>query len=191
MSKSRKGSIWRARLAIQQFGIDAMQPHGIAAPGIGVALGVGVVEVEHAALGDHGVEVEILLQPLPELHRQFVERVVARQQVVGADDRRVAADIAGADIALFQHRDIGDAEFLGEVIGRRQSMPAAADDNHVIVALRNRAAPGRLPVLVAAKRIEKDGKGGVAHDRFTVKAGGDHDRIRNRLLQIRDLLMHD
>ena len=68
----------RAHLrAIEQFRIDAMQPHGVAAAGEGVALRVGVIEIEHAALADHGVVIEVLLQPLPQLHRPFVERDVA------------------------------------------------------------------------------------------------------------------
>ena len=40
---------------------------------IGVALRVGMVEVQHAALADHGVVVELLLEPFPELHRHLVE----------------------------------------------------------------------------------------------------------------------
>jgi hypothetical protein len=48
---------------VEQFGIDAMQAHGIAAPRIGIALRVGVAEVQHAALADHGVVIEVLLQP--------------------------------------------------------------------------------------------------------------------------------
>ena len=98
------------RLAVEQFGIDAVDPHGIAAPRKGIALRIGVEEIEHAALRHHGVEIEILLEPFPQLHRPFVERVVAGKHVVGADDRGVAADIAGAEPALFQHRDIGDAD---------------------------------------------------------------------------------
>ena len=93
-------------LGVEQLGIDAVEAHGVAAPGIGVALRVGMEEIEHAALADHGVVVELLLQPLPELHRQLVERDVAGQQVVGADDGGVAPDIAGAEIALLEHRDI-------------------------------------------------------------------------------------
>ena len=48
---------------IEQFCIDAMEPHGIAAPCIGVALGVRMIEVQNAALAHHGVVVEVLLQP--------------------------------------------------------------------------------------------------------------------------------
>ena len=83
--------------AVEQFGVDAVQSHRIAAPRVGVALGVGMVEVQHAALRHHGVEIKFLLQSLPEFHREFIEGVVARQQIVGADDRRVAADVAGAE----------------------------------------------------------------------------------------------
>ena len=65
------------------------------------------------------------------LHRPFVERVVLGQHVVGADDRGVAADIAGAEPALFDHRYVGEAVLLCEVIGGGQSMTAADDDNIV------------------------------------------------------------
>jgi len=53
------------RLAIEQLRVDVMQPHRIAAPRVGVALRVGVAEVEHAALADHGVEVQLPLESLP------------------------------------------------------------------------------------------------------------------------------
>ena len=109
-------------------------------------------EIEHAALRHHGVEIEILLEPFPQLHRPFVEGIVAGQQVVRADDRGVAPDIAGAEPALLQHRDIGDAVLLGEIIGGRQPMPAAADDDDVVFLLGLRLAPGRRPVLMAARR---------------------------------------
>ena len=38
------------RLAVEQLGIDAVEPHGIAAPRKGIALRIGVEEIEHAAL---------------------------------------------------------------------------------------------------------------------------------------------
>ena len=99
--------------------------------------------------------IEILLQPLPELHGELIEGIVAGQQVIRADDRRVAADIARPDIALLQHRDIGDAEFLGEIIGRRQTMAATADDDHVVMGLRIWLAPLRRPTPVAPERLAK------------------------------------
>ena len=146
-------------LAIQQLGVDPVQAHGVAAPGIGVALGVGVIEVEHAALADHGVVVEVLLQSLPQLHRPFVERRVAGQQVVGADDGGVAADVAAAEPALLQHRDIGDPVLLGEIERGRQPVPAAADDDDVVGRLELGVAPdaasSRVLPCRAWERMEK------------------------------------
>ena len=150
-------------LGAEQFGIDSGEPHRIAAPGEGVALGVGMVEVQDAALADHGVVVQILLQPLPELHRELVERRVARQQIVRADDRGVAADIAGAEIALLQHRDIADAVPAGEVMRRRQAMTAAADDDDVVFGLRRGIAPGRGPALVALQGLRQQREDGITH----------------------------
>ena len=84
---------WKARIVVveerhhlanavrvEQLRVDSVDAHGIAAPGIGIALRVGMVEVQHAALADHGVVVEVALHRLPELHRQLVEADIARQQ---------------------------------------------------------------------------------------------------------------
>ncbi len=129
-----------------------MHVHGVAAPGEGVALGIGVVEIEHPALGHHGIEVEVALEPLPQLQRPFVERLVAGQHVVRADDGGVAADVAGAEPAFLQHGDPADAVLLGEVIGGRQSVPAAADDDDVVFLLGLGLPPRRLPAPVAGDR---------------------------------------
>ncbi len=140
-------------VAVEQLGIDAVQPHGVAAAGSGIALRIGMEEIEDAALRHHGVEVEFLLQPLPELQRPFVEGVVAGEQVVRADDGGVAADIAGAEPALLQHRDIADAVLAGEVVGGGEPVAAAADDDDVIVGLGLGLAPSRRPVPMAAQRV--------------------------------------
>ena len=150
-------------LPVEQLGIDAVKPHGVAAAGIGVTLRVGVVEVEDAALADHRVVVQVLLQPLPQLHRPFVEGDVAGKQVVGADDRGVAAGIARSDPAFLQHRDVADAVLLGEIVGGRQPMPAAADDHDVVGGLGRGVAPGRLPELLAREGVGQDGKERVMH----------------------------
>lgn len=140
-------------MGVEQLGIDAIDPHGVATPREGITLGIGVAEIEHAALRHHGVEVEVLLEALPQLHRPFVERVVAGEQIVGADDCRVAADVAGAEPALLQHRHIGEAMLLGEVVSRGKPMAAAADDDHIVLLLGLWLAPGRRPVLVAGESV--------------------------------------
>jgi hypothetical protein len=133
---------------IEQLGIHAVQPHRIAAPGGGVALGVGVEQVQHAALADHGVVVDVLLQPLPQFQRPFVKGRVGRQQIVGTDDRGVAPDIARADPAFLDDGDVGQAVLAGEVIGCRKPVPPAADDHDVIEGLRVGLPPDRLPALL-------------------------------------------
>ena len=116
----------------QKIGIGPVQHHGIAAPDEGVALRVGVDQVENPALADHGVVVQVLFQPFPELEREFIEGLIPVEQVVGADDGGVAPHVAAADPALFQHGDARLLEFLGQIIGRGKAMPAAADDDVII-----------------------------------------------------------
>ena len=55
-------------VARQQFGVDAREAHGVAAPSIGVPLRIRMEDVEDAALAHHSVEVELLAEPLPQLH---------------------------------------------------------------------------------------------------------------------------
>src|SRR5262249_30490691 len=99
--------------AIEKLRIDAMQTHRIAATGKDVALNIRMVEVQHSALADHDVVVESPLEPPQKLQRPFVERHFSGKEVVGGDDRRVAAGMAGTDPASFQNRHIGDAVHLG------------------------------------------------------------------------------
>ncbi len=148
-------------LAGQKLRVDAVQPHGVAAPGEGVHLPVGMSEIEDAALGEHHVEVEVLGEPLPQLHRMLVELGVRGQQVVRAHDGGVAPGIAAADPALLQHGDIFHTVQLGQIVGRGEPVPTAANDHHVIMRLRLGIAPGALPAAVAAKRLAHEAKGRV------------------------------
>ncbi len=93
--------------------------------------------------------------PSQSFMEKLVEGVVAGQQVVGADDRGVATDIAGTDIGLFHNSDVGDAKFLGEIVGRRQTVAATTDEDHVIIRFRLGLPPGRCPAPVAAQTVQK------------------------------------
>ena len=53
-------------VAFQIFRVDAVHPHDVAPTFIRVALGVGMGQIEDAALGKHDVEIQILAQPLPQ-----------------------------------------------------------------------------------------------------------------------------
>ena len=90
-----------------------------------VVLVVG--QVQDPALAEHDVVVELLAQTLPELQRELHEIGVGRQKIVGAHDGGVAAGVAAAQPAALDHRDVGDAVLLGQIVGGRQAV-AAADD---------------------------------------------------------------
>ena len=137
------------------FASSGRQPlvvDAVAAVGVDVALQhLHVVhrvrEHHHAARREHDVVVQLLRQVLPQLHGVVVERGALVEEVVGADDRRVAAGVAAADPALLEHRDVREPVLGGEVIRRAEAMPAAADDDRVVGGLRLRAPP-----LLAASR---------------------------------------
>src|SRR5580704_791604 len=83
----------------------------------------------------------------------LVEPGAFAPQIVRADDRRVAPGIAEANRALLEHRDVADAVLLGKVVSRREPMPAAADDDHLIARLRARLAPQWPPAAMAGERL--------------------------------------
>src|ERR1700682_238272 len=80
-----------------------------------------------------------------------VERGALIEQVVGADDGGVAAGVAAADPAFFEHCDVGEAVLAREVVGRSQPVTAAADDEGVIGGLGLGTAPLRRPAALAGQ----------------------------------------
>ncbi len=132
----------------QPFVVDAGK-----AIGVDMALAdldvMGVVrEHHHAARRIHDIVVELPGETLPQLQRVFVERGRFLPEIVGAQDRRVAAGVAASKPALFHHRDIRQPVLLGQVIGGREAMAAGADDDHVVGRLGLRTAPLRRPALI-------------------------------------------
>ncbi len=159
------------RVPVEQFGVDPVQPHRVAAPDRRVALAVAMEQVQHAALAHHGVEVDLLLQPLPQLQRRLEKREIAGQQVVGANDRRVAADVAAADETLLHDSDVPDPVPLREMVRGREPVAAAADHDHVVMRLRLRFAPHRPPAGVAAQPFLQDAPSReMAHQRSASRA---------------------
>ena len=120
--------------------VDAVQPVGmdVALQHLHVMHVVG--EHHDAARRIHDVVVEVLRQPVPQLQRMVVDAGALVVEIVGADDGGVAAGIAAAEPALFEHRDIGDAVLLGKVVGSGQPMAAGADDDDVVFAASARAS---------------------------------------------------
>jgi hypothetical protein len=146
----------------EHFGIDAVEPHGVAALLHGLHVVLGREQRDQPALAEHEVVVELAGQPLPELERVLVEEGAFVPEVVGAHHGGVAPRVAAAEPALLEHRDPGDAVVLGQVICGRQAVAAAADDDHVVLGPRLRAAPGRLPVLVMAERVARQAEDRIA-----------------------------
>ena len=134
-------------LGPKPLGVDAVQPVRVDPPHALADVVQVVGQVDDAALAEQQVVVELLGQPLPELQRVLVDRRRLVPQVVGADHRRVAGDVAAREPAALEDRDVGDPVPLGEVVGRRQAVAAAADDHDVVGALRLGVPPEMLRVM--------------------------------------------
>src|SRR3954451_6909040 len=76
-------------------------------------------------------------------------------QIVGADDRRVAAGIAEPDRAAFHDRNFANPVLLGEIIGGGEPVAATADDDDLIARFRRRFAPHRPPAAMPAERLPR------------------------------------
>ena len=157
-----------ASLRRQPLVVDAVQPVGV-----DVALEalhvMDVVRQHHdAALGEHDVVVQLLAEPFPQLERMVVEPGALVVEVVRADDGGVAACVAAAEPALLDHRDVGDAVFLGEIVGGAEPVAAGADDDDVVFGLRL----GVRPLLAAsscyrsARCVRSDKNGKMGHRRI-------------------------
>jgi hypothetical protein len=130
--QSRYGNLVGHLLGIEQFAVDAVEAVG-ADPTLGITdVLQGVAQVVDAALGEHHVVVQVLGQAFPQFHRVFVQVRRLVPQVVGTNDGGVARGVTAAQPAFFDHGHVGDAVLLGQVVGGRQTMPATADDDHVV-----------------------------------------------------------
>src|SRR3546814_13170525 len=92
----------------------------------------------------------------------LIEGNIARQEIIGPDDRRIATRIAAADPTFFDNGHIGDAEILRKVIGCREAVAAAADNDDVIALLWRRISPCRLPAAMPGQRLTRQVEQGVA-----------------------------
>ena len=106
-----------------------------------------VREIQHAPLAEQDRIAQVFLQALPELQRMLVDRGALVPQVVGPDQGRVAGHVAAGQPPLLQHRDIGDAVVLGQVVRGGQAVTAAADDDNVIRALGFGVVPQEVRVV--------------------------------------------
>ena len=87
-------------LRADDFGIDAEVLVDLGAPALGAQRGRRVRQGEVAALGVEQVVVELPRQIAVQIHAELVKARTLFRQVIRADDRRVAASAAVADVAL-------------------------------------------------------------------------------------------
>ena len=140
-------------LGRQPLAVDAVQPVGLDPADALAHVGQVVREVEHAALAEHQVDVELLVQALPQLERVLVQRAAFVPEIVGADDRGVAAGVAAPDPALLEDGDVRHPVVLRQVVRGGEPVPAAADDDRVVPRLGCRVAPEWLPALMVGQGV--------------------------------------
>ncbi len=145
-----------------EFGRHALKRVGLRRALVAPHLVFGLRQHDHATGAEHDVVIEVLAQRLVERARLLVDRRRRVLEVVRANDGGVASRVAAAQPALFQHGDIGDAKIFTKVIGRGQTMPARAHDDHIVCLFRLGRGPGALPPHVVAQGLAGYGKDGIA-----------------------------
>ncbi len=155
--------------AVERQCVHRQQPHAIGAARKQVTLRFGVEQVQRAALADHGIEVQSALKPFPQLQGVIVETHIFRPEVVGADDRRVAPDVAQANRALLDDGHVADPEFGGEVVGGRQPLAAGSDNNHLVARTRARLVPRARPATMAKEPFPEQSRGGIPTARCALR----------------------
>src|ERR1700752_4570593 len=86
------------------------------------------------------------------------------EQIVRADDRRVAAGIAAAEPSLLEHGNVANPVILREVVGGREAVSTSADDHDVVAGLRLRISPRFAPAAMTGKRLPGEREYRIAHE---------------------------
>ena len=150
---------------VEDFRIDPIQANRPHPPGHLLEVVFVVREIQDAALAEHDVEVQLSAEPFVELQRLLVEMRTLIPQVVGANDRGISPGVATPQPAFFQDGDAAHVVLLGQVVGGRQTVAAAAHDHHVVGRGRLGAAPGTRPAPVIAEGVAGEAEDRVASHR--------------------------
>ena len=142
-----EGAEFLHRLGIEAFGVDAVQQvrEGVSPALVEVRLAVG--EVEDAPLVEQHVVVELLAPRFPEFEPVLVEGGALISEVVGPNHRGVSDRVPVPEPGPLHDRDVGDAVVLGQVIGGRQPVQPAPDDDDVIGGFGVRIPPQKVRVI--------------------------------------------
>src|SRR5579871_398972 len=83
----------------------------------------------------------------------IVETRADRIEVIGARDLRIASTVATADPASLEYRHSSNGMLLGQKIGGRKPVPAAADNDHVVACLKSRRSPCHGPACISLQGL--------------------------------------
>ena len=115
---------------------------------------IGMCQCQLTSLRVHDVEVKFVREVFVQLHGFTVELHPFGRQVIRANDGGVSRRVATTQIPLFQHRDVGNAMILGEVIGSRHSVTATANDHNVILTFEV-GRQGEVWIFLKGKVLRK------------------------------------
>ena len=132
----------------QQLPVDPIELQRVHPPCQQLKMMRAVADREHAALTEHDIESKLPGQSLVQAQSEIIEVCALGIEVVRAHHRGIAPGIAATKPAALDHRHLADAVLLGQVVSRREPVPTATDDNHVIARLRCGAAPQLWPILM-------------------------------------------
>ena len=120
-------------------------------------------QINHTTLRHHRIIIQLLLHAFPQVQRMRIKLRIARQKIIGAHNCGIATDIATAQIALFEHSNIGHAMLFGEVKRGRQPMTTTTNNDDIILIFRIRIAPLRGPALLAKQPFFQNPKARESH----------------------------
>jgi len=153
------GHIDRRDAALDEGGVDGFGAHTVVLidlrpPAHGAHRRIRVREGVMTPRRIEQIQIEIDGEILPQAHALVVEFHPLGSEIVRANDGGVAAGIAAAEIAFVEHRHVADTVIAGQVIGRRQTVAARPDDDHVVTRFQRVVVREHAGLRVLAREAE-------------------------------------
>jgi hypothetical protein len=164
-------------VGLEPLCVDAVELVRVHPPGRLADVLRGVRQVEHAALAEEEVVVQLAGQLFPLLERELVDRRARVPQVVGPDDGGVAGHVAAGQPSLLQHSDVGEAVVSGQKVGRGEAVAPGADNESVVRRPRVRVSPEPCGVRRRVRMSRHVGSSALVVSRA---AGSSGDRTAAR-----------
>ena len=124
---------------------------------------LGEGQINHAALTEHNIEVQLLAQVLPQPEGELIKQRALVEQIIGTHHRGIARGIAASEPATLYHGDVTVAVLLSKIIGSGQAVPTAANDHDVVGTPWRCPSPSPRPEPMPAESIAHKGCEGIFH----------------------------